>query len=53
MTGGAGYTGLKLSQRLIEARHEVTVFDNFMYMATSLASFSSSTRLCASFTALF
>ena len=31
ITGGAGYKGLKLSQRLLEAGHEVTVLDNFMY----------------------
>lgn len=31
ITGGGGYKGLKLAKRLLEERHEVTIFDNFMY----------------------
>lgn len=31
VTGGAGYKGAKLSQRLLEAGHDVLILDNFMY----------------------
>jgi nucleoside-diphosphate-sugar epimerase len=31
VTGGAGYKGIKLTTRLLQAGHCVTVFDNFMY----------------------
>ncbi len=31
VTGGAGYKGIKLSSRLLELGHKVTIFDNFMY----------------------
>lgn len=31
VTGGAGYKGIKLSSRLLDLGHKVTIFDNFMY----------------------
>lgn len=31
VTGGAGYKGIKLTSRLLEMGHDVTVLDNFMY----------------------
>lgn len=31
ITGGAGYKGIKLTRALLEAKHDVTVLDNFMY----------------------
>jgi len=31
VTGGAGYKGIKLTIRLLELGHKVTVLDNFMY----------------------
>ena len=31
ITGGAGYKGLKLAHALLEAGHEITVLDNFMF----------------------
>lgn len=31
ITGGAGYKGVKLARRMLEAGHDVTVLDNFMY----------------------
>ncbi|RME96560.1 MAG: NAD-dependent epimerase/dehydratase family protein [Verrucomicrobia bacterium] len=31
VTGGAGYKGVLLTEALLEAGHEVTVLDNFMY----------------------
>lgn len=31
VTGGAGYKGIKLSSKLLELGHKVTIFDNFMY----------------------
>jgi len=31
VTGGAGYKGIKLTQKLLEQEHKVTVVDNFMY----------------------
>lgn len=36
VTGGAGYIGSVLTPELIQAGHEVTVIDNFMYKQTSL-----------------
>lgn len=38
MTGGAGYLGSVLVPDLVEAGHEVTVLDNFLYRQNSLAS---------------
>jgi nucleoside-diphosphate-sugar epimerase len=38
VTGGAGYIGAILVPVLLDAGHEVTVVDNFMYEANSLAS---------------
>lgn len=37
VTGGAGYLGSILVPRLIDAGHQVTVIDNFMYSQNSLA----------------
>jgi nucleoside-diphosphate-sugar epimerase len=31
VTGGAGYKGIKLTKRLLDEGHKVTVIDNFMY----------------------
>lgn len=36
VTGGAGYLGSILCERLLEAGHSVTVLDNFMFGQTSL-----------------
>lgn len=36
-TGGAGYIGAILVPRLLDAGHEVTVLDNFLYRQNSLA----------------
>ncbi len=36
ITGGAGYIGSVMVPMLLEAGHEVTVIDNFMYQQTSL-----------------
>jgi len=36
VTGGAGYIGSILVPRLLEAGHEVSVIDNFLYQQTSL-----------------
>jgi nucleoside-diphosphate-sugar epimerase len=37
ITGGAGYIGSVLTPTLLQAGHEVTVLDNFMYNQSSLA----------------
>jgi nucleoside-diphosphate-sugar epimerase len=37
VTGGAGYIGSVLVPRLLEAGHDVTVVDNFLYRQSSLA----------------
>jgi nucleoside-diphosphate-sugar epimerase len=37
ITGGAGYIGSVLALKLLEAGHEVTVLDNFMFRQNSLA----------------
>tara|TARA_R110000824_G_scaffold39069_2_gene118592 strand:+ start:380 stop:1327 length:948 start_codon:yes stop_codon:yes gene_type:complete len=39
VTGGAGYVGTALLPRLLEAGHEVTVFDNLMQGGNQLLSF--------------
>ena len=31
VTGGAGYKGVKLTQKLLDLGHHVTILDNFMY----------------------
>lgn len=31
ITGGAGYKGVKITKRLLDARYHVTIVDNFMY----------------------
>lgn len=36
ITGGAGYIGSMLVETLLQAKHEVTVVDNFMHRQTSL-----------------
>ncbi|MCX6267597.1 MAG: NAD(P)-dependent oxidoreductase [Bacteroidetes bacterium] len=36
VTGGAGYKGTKLTEKLLERGYKVTVFDNFMYGYESL-----------------
>ena len=36
ITGGAGYIGSLLTKQLLDAGHEVTVLDNFMYRQASL-----------------
>ncbi|MCA9394007.1 MAG: NAD(P)-dependent oxidoreductase [Candidatus Omnitrophica bacterium] len=36
VTGGAGYIGAVMVPRLLQAGHEVTVLDNFMYHQTAL-----------------
>lgn len=36
VTGGAGYLGAVMVPRLLQAGHEVTVLDNFMYNQTAL-----------------
>ncbi len=44
MTGGAGYVGSILTPALIEAGHQVTVLDNFMYQQSSLLECCASER---------
>ena len=39
VTGGAGYVGTALLSKLLEAGHEVTVFDNLMQGGNQLLSF--------------
>ena len=39
VTGGAGYVGTALLPKLLEAGHEVTVFDNLMQGGNQLLSF--------------
>ena len=36
ITGGAGYKGVKLTSRLLEQGHDVTLLDNFMYGYTPI-----------------
>jgi nucleoside-diphosphate-sugar epimerase len=44
ITGGAGYLGSVLTEKLINSGYEVTVFDNLMYKQTSLVPFSHMTN---------
>src|SRR2546422_471991 len=37
ITGGAGYIGSVLTPFLLQASHQVTVLDNFMFQQTSLS----------------
>jgi nucleoside-diphosphate-sugar epimerase len=45
VTGGAGYKGVKLTQRLLELGHDVTILDNFMYGFDSVLHLMSYKRL--------
>ena len=44
ITGGAGYLGSVLVDRLLDSGHEVTVLDNLMYNQTSLIHYSYNKR---------
>lgn len=44
ITGGAGYLGSVLTEKLLNSGYDVTVFDNLMYKQTSLAPFSHMTN---------
>jgi nucleoside-diphosphate-sugar epimerase len=44
ITGGAGYLGSVLVDRLLDSGHEVTVLDNLMYNQTSLTHYSYNKR---------
>jgi nucleoside-diphosphate-sugar epimerase len=45
ITGGAGYIGTLLAQKLLDQGHTVTIFDNFMYGAQSVVGLSMHPRL--------
>ncbi len=45
LTGGAGYIGSLLAPTLLESGYQVTVFDNFMFGALPLLSFSANPNL--------
>ena len=45
ITGGAGYVGSVATTMLLEQRHHVTIYDNFMYGAQHVCSFSRHPRL--------
>jgi nucleoside-diphosphate-sugar epimerase len=44
ITGGAGYLGSVLVNRLLDSGHTVTVLDNLMYNQTSLIHYSYNKR---------
>lgn len=45
ITGGAGYVGTVLADELVAAKHEVTIFDNFMYGVEPVAHLSHRVKL--------
>lgn len=45
LTGGAGYIGSLLTEKLLQDGHEVTVIDNFMYKQHSLLNLCSDPKL--------